>query len=102
VTVLGDPPLSDEELAQTCRAELQVYFPKAPLKQLRLLRVYRIPFAQFVQPPGFQQHLFPPIAACQAFSGLESTLTRAASRDHCAAANRQRPGSCKNRPCRLS
>lgn len=59
VTVLGDPPLSDEELAQTCRAELQVYFPKAPLKQLRLLRVYRIPFAQFVQPPGFQQHLVP-------------------------------------------
>jgi hypothetical protein len=29
------------------------------LEQLRLLRVYRIPFAQFVQPPGFQQHLVP-------------------------------------------
>ncbi len=61
VVVLGDPPLSDEELAQTCRAELQHYFPKAPVEQLRLLRVYRIPFAQFVQPPRLsdQQHLPP-------------------------------------------
>ncbi|MFS8779310.1 NAD(P)/FAD-dependent oxidoreductase [Synechococcus sp. W55.1] len=76
VVVLGDPPLGDEELAQACRAELQTYFPvaaasrsdKAPLEQLRLLRVYRIPFAQFVQPPGFQQHLVP------TFSGLPGLL----------------------------
>jgi monoamine oxidase len=68
--------LRDEELAQACRAELQTYFPvaaasrsdKAPLEQLRLLRVYRIPFAQFVQPPGFQQHLVP------TFSGLPGLL----------------------------
>lgn len=57
LVVLGDPPLSDADLAQTCRAELQDYFPKAPLEHLQLLRVYRIPFAQFVQPPGFQDHL---------------------------------------------
>jgi len=68
VVVLGDPPLRDEELAQACRAELQAYFPKAPPEQFRLLRVYRIPFAQFVQPPGFQQHLVP------TFSGLPGLL----------------------------
>ncbi|MCF2970103.1 FAD-dependent oxidoreductase [Synechococcus sp. Nb3U1] len=57
LVLLGDPPLSDADLAQICRAELRAYFPKAPLEQLQVLRVYRIPFAQFGQPPGFQEHL---------------------------------------------
>ncbi|MEN9229299.1 MAG: NAD(P)/FAD-dependent oxidoreductase [Thermostichus sp. DG02_5_bins_236] len=68
VVVLGDPPLADDELAQACRQELQAVFPKAPLQQWQLVRVYRIPFAQFVQPPGFQAHLPPP------FSGIQGLL----------------------------
>ncbi|MEN9202529.1 MAG: NAD(P)/FAD-dependent oxidoreductase [Thermostichus sp. DG02_3_bins_51] len=68
VVVLGDPPLAEEELVQACRQELQVVFPKAPLQQLQLVRMYRIPFAQFVQPPGFQVHL------PTAFSGIQGLL----------------------------
>ncbi|MGQ9838134.1 MAG: NAD(P)/FAD-dependent oxidoreductase [Cyanobacteriota bacterium] len=68
VVVLGDPPMSDVDLAQICRAELQDYFPKAPVEQLHLLRIYRIPFAQLVQLPGFQARL------PRAFSGIRGLV----------------------------
>jgi phytoene dehydrogenase-like protein len=52
VTVLGDPALDDSALAERCRADLAPWFPRHDLARLRHLATYRIPFAQFSQPPG--------------------------------------------------
>jgi phytoene dehydrogenase-like protein len=52
VTVLGDPALDDAALADRCRADLAPWFPRHDLTHLRHLATYRIPFAQFDQPPG--------------------------------------------------
>lgn len=57
VVVLGDPQLSDGDLAERCRQELQTWFPEQDLAQLHFLRCYRIPFAQFDQPPGLLDRL---------------------------------------------
>lgn len=51
-TVLGASDLDDDELIARCRAELAPWFPGKDLAQLRHLATYRIPFAQFKQPPG--------------------------------------------------
>ncbi len=53
--ILGLPDVSETALVQHCRTELQSWFPQADLDQLRYLRQYRIPFAQFAQPPGIDQ-----------------------------------------------
>jgi phytoene dehydrogenase-like protein len=53
--ILGLPDVSETALVQQCRRELQTWFPQADLAQLRYLRQYRIPFAQFAQPPGIDQ-----------------------------------------------
>jgi phytoene dehydrogenase-like protein len=56
VTVLGTPEMSDVELAARCREELRTWFPGKDLAKLRPLATYRIPFAQFREPPGsFEQ-----------------------------------------------
>lgn len=57
-TVLGIPELSDEELYERAERDL-VYMlgAHAPLDAYRRLRVYRIPFAQFRQPPGIHPQL---------------------------------------------
>ena len=52
VTVPGDPPISDEELAEQCKAEIAPHFPNAKPISWRLLRIYRIRLAQFAQPVG--------------------------------------------------
>jgi phytoene dehydrogenase-like protein len=52
VTVLGLPDLSDGELAERCRSDMAAWFPGRDLSRLRHLATYRIPFAQFKQPPG--------------------------------------------------
>jgi phytoene dehydrogenase-like protein len=52
VTVLGLSADTDAELAERCRAELASWFPRRDLSRLRHLATYRIPFAQFKQPPG--------------------------------------------------
>lgn len=57
VTVLGNPEGEDEEIAERCRAELASWFPAHNLQRWQLLAVYRIPFAQFAQPPGIYEQL---------------------------------------------
>ncbi len=51
-TVLGVPTLADTELADRARADMASWFPGRDLSRLRHLATYRIPFAQFRQPPG--------------------------------------------------
>lgn len=57
VTVLGVPPLSDDELFTRALADLRLMFAADKQAQRALdsytpLRLYRIPYAQFAQPPG--------------------------------------------------
>ncbi len=52
VTVLGNPAEDDEQIAQRSLKEMADWFPHAHLDSWQLLAVYRIPFAQFAQPPG--------------------------------------------------
>ncbi|HEX6543499.1 MAG TPA: NAD(P)/FAD-dependent oxidoreductase [Ktedonobacterales bacterium] len=52
VTVLGNPEMSDEEVAKRCREELASWFPGKDLSTLRQVGFYRIRFAQFKQSPG--------------------------------------------------
>jgi phytoene dehydrogenase-like protein len=62
VAVLGVPPLDDEELAARALADLRLMFcgddaAQQALDTYRLLRVYRLPYAQFAQPPGIHPTL---------------------------------------------
>jgi phytoene dehydrogenase-like protein len=61
VVSLGNPAMSDEDLIHACHQELQQWFPgyspEYLTKNLRCLCLYRIPFAQFAQPPGIQDYL---------------------------------------------
>ncbi|MEM8714182.1 MAG: NAD(P)/FAD-dependent oxidoreductase [Cyanobacteria bacterium P01_G01_bin.4] len=57
VTVLGNPDLSTDELADRCRRELLEWFPHLEGDLLTFLQDYRIPFAQFNQPPGIHDRL---------------------------------------------
>jgi hypothetical protein len=62
VTILGVPPQSDAELAAHALADLRRMFLGDPTAQraltgYKLLRVYRIPYGQFAQPPGIHPGL---------------------------------------------
>ncbi len=52
VTVLGNLNLSDEELARRAKGEIAPHFEGCHPDQWQLLKVYRIPWAQFRQPTG--------------------------------------------------
>lgn len=52
VTVLGNPAEDDEMIAERSLAEIARWFPDHNMNHWQLLAVYRIPFAQFAQPPG--------------------------------------------------
>lgn len=52
VTVLGNPAEDDEQIAERCRTEMGAWFPQQNTRHWQLLGLYRIPFAQFAQPPG--------------------------------------------------
>lgn len=54
VTVLGQSELSDGDLAIAVLDELQGWFP---VDGWQLLKVFRLPYCQFAQPPGFNDHL---------------------------------------------
>jgi phytoene dehydrogenase-like protein len=61
-TVLGVPELSDDELFARARADLRRMFAGdhaalAALEGYTPLRLYRIPYAQFAQPPGLHPTL---------------------------------------------
>ncbi|HEX9037494.1 MAG TPA: NAD(P)/FAD-dependent oxidoreductase [Ktedonobacterales bacterium] len=51
-TVLGVPDLSDADLLERARADMESWFPGKDVAKLRHLVTYRIRFAQFRQPPG--------------------------------------------------
>lgn len=51
-TVLGQPEMDDTALVARCRADMAAWFPRKDLARLRHIGTYRIPFAQFRQPPG--------------------------------------------------
>ena len=57
VTILGNPKDDDEVIAERSRAEIGRWFPGHDLAHWRLLALYRIPFAQFSQPPGVYDSL---------------------------------------------
>jgi len=61
-TLLGVPPLDDDELSARALADLRRMFvgdraALAALAGYRLLRIYRIPYGQFPQPPGIHPGL---------------------------------------------
>jgi len=51
-TVLGDPPACDEALDGAVRAQMGEWFGAEPVGAWRLLRIYRMRWAQFAQPPS--------------------------------------------------
>ncbi len=55
LVILGIPALDDQQLTHHCRRQLQAWF--GDVGDLRWLKTYRIPFAQFAQPPGIQSQL---------------------------------------------
>ena len=57
VTLAGIPEGDDELIAERCREELAHWFPEHNLQHWQLLGLYRIPFAQFAQPPGIFDEL---------------------------------------------
>lgn len=56
-TVLGSPPETDDAVADTCRAELQGWFPHAEPRRWKVLDVVRVPDAMLRQPPGLHASL---------------------------------------------
>ena len=54
-TVGTKPEMSDNELAEKCKAEMAQWFGAEEVASWQLLRVYRIPFAQPNQVQHFQQ-----------------------------------------------
>ena len=56
VTALGAEALDDADLNAAVKRELSAWYGGA-MSQLRLLKVIRIPFAQFAQPAGFSTSL---------------------------------------------
>lgn len=57
VTVLGNPAEDDEMIAQRSLAEVGGWFPEQDMSRWQFLAVYRIPFAQFAQPPGIYDQM---------------------------------------------
>ncbi len=60
--ILGVPPLDDDELFARGLADIRLMFcgdkrAQLALETYRPLRLYRIPYAQFVQPPGIHTRL---------------------------------------------
>ncbi len=58
ISILGVPNRTDPELIDSCRSDLaRMLDGDAPaletLRSYRLLALYKIPYAQFLQPPGF-------------------------------------------------
>ena len=52
VTLVDTPQEDDDVLARKAIGEMARWFPESDLSRWQLLGAYRIPFAQFAQPPG--------------------------------------------------
>lgn len=57
VTVLGTPEAPEAELAERVRRQMQVWFPDGGTESWTWLRTYKVPMAQFRQPPGLLDRL---------------------------------------------
>jgi phytoene dehydrogenase-like protein len=57
VAVLGNPSVDDATLYARCRSEIVQMFPDIKEEMLTPLAIYRIPMAQFDQPPGIYPQL---------------------------------------------
>lgn len=55
VTTLENPRGEDRFACRAIQFELRSWFPDEDVESWRPLRVYRIPFAQYAQPPGFRE-----------------------------------------------
>jgi phytoene dehydrogenase-like protein len=58
-TILDPGTDDDEQIVSRARAEIARWFPKHDLSTWQMLGVYRVPFAQLVQAPGFFDKLSP-------------------------------------------
>lgn len=56
-TILNPDTNDDELLARRALDEMAGWFPERDLKSWQMLGVYRVPFAQFAQPPGIFESL---------------------------------------------
>lgn len=52
-TILDPESDDDEEIERRARAEIASWFPTRDLQAWQTLGIYRLPFAQLAQPPGF-------------------------------------------------
>lgn len=57
LTLLDASEDDEASIEARCREELAALFPRSEKAGMRLLRVVRIPFSQFAQPPGIYQTL---------------------------------------------
>jgi protoporphyrinogen oxidase len=52
VSIIGEPRISDSQILEVCCREIGGHFPESKPKEWKLVKVYRIPWAQFTQPAG--------------------------------------------------
>ena len=90
LTILQAAQDSDTTIEERCRADLAVLFPKKPLDSLRLLRIRRIPFAQYAQPPGIYQALPANTTSLPNVYLASEATASVASRARCAVARLRR------------
>jgi hypothetical protein len=62
-SVLGDPAEDDAELDGAVRAQVREWFGTEDVGQWRLLKIYRIRWAQFAQPPSVRAPVDHPVTA---------------------------------------
>ena len=55
-TIGTQPDMSDDELAEKCKAEMAQWFGAEEVASWQLLRIYRIPFAQPNQVQYLHRH----------------------------------------------
>jgi phytoene dehydrogenase-like protein len=61
VTILGTPESDEAALAERARAQMEIWFPRGEAQTWRWLATYKIPMAQFRQPPGLLGRLPGPV-----------------------------------------
>ncbi len=96
VSVIGVPPLSDDELFRRAMADLRLMFcgdtrAQRILDSYEPLRLYRLTYAQFAQPPGIHPYLpdnetgFPNLYFAGEFTEASSINAAMISGEKCAA-----------------
>ena len=57
VSIIGEPRLTDEQMVSRARREIGSHFKDANAEEWRVIRIYRISWAQFSQPTGIFDRL---------------------------------------------